>query len=106
MLKKAIMLAAASMLVMAPAAFADSHDNDGINILNDNNISVLPIQLCGNEIAVIAIPIDLLSPNSSNCVNAPITEDSFNTVDVDGAGHHGHHDHHHHDHHHDYHAGY
>ncbi|MER2093066.1 hypothetical protein [Saccharopolyspora rectivirgula] len=76
MLKKAAVVAgtAAGLMAVAPLAHADSVDNDGINILNDNNISVLPVQACGNNIAVLGIVLPLLSPQDVNCVNAPIVD--------------------------------
>ncbi|ASO22420.1 hypothetical protein FHR81_004223 [Actinoalloteichus hoggarensis] len=78
------------------AAFADSIDNDGVNAINDNNISAVPVQLCGNNVAaVIGVIIPLLSPQINDCTNAPITDDIGNTtVIVDDHGkkhHHGHH---------------
>ncbi|WP_019853128.1 hypothetical protein [Actinopolyspora mortivallis] len=77
MLKKAtatVGVAAAGMLAMAPMASADSKDNDGINILNDNNLSVLPVQLCNNDVAVLGAVVELLSPEKAKCVNAPIVD--------------------------------
>ncbi|TDD86453.1 hypothetical protein E1202_18825 [Saccharopolyspora karakumensis] len=55
-------------------AFADSSDNDGVNLLNDNNVSAVPIQLCGNNAAVLGVTAPIASPQDSACVNAPITE--------------------------------
>lgn len=55
-------------------AFADSADNDGVNLLNDNNASVLPVQACGNNVAVLGLTAPIASPQSSSCVNAPVTE--------------------------------
>ncbi|QIZ34129.1 hypothetical protein [Saccharopolyspora sp. ASAGF58] len=66
--------AAAAMLAVGSPAFADSYGNDGINVLNDNNTSVLPIQLCGNNIGVLAIVAPIASPQINNCVNAPILD--------------------------------
>ncbi|NYH80197.1 hypothetical protein FHR84_003546 [Actinopolyspora biskrensis] len=77
MLKKATAaagIAAAGMMAMAPMASADTKDNDGINILNDNNISAVPIQLCGNDIAVLGAVVPILSPEKSECVNAPVVD--------------------------------
>ncbi|GAA0513325.1 hypothetical protein GCM10011581_04000 [Saccharopolyspora subtropica] len=76
MLKKAGIVAgaAAGLLAVAPAAYADSADNDGINILNDNNISAVPVQLCGNNVAVLGAVVPLLSPQLNDCVNAPIAD--------------------------------
>ncbi|MGP4018154.1 hypothetical protein [Saccharopolyspora sp. 5N708] len=67
--------AAAAMMAIGSPAFADSWDNDGINLLNDNNVSVLPVQLCGNNIGVLAVVVPIASPQLSHCVNAPIFDD-------------------------------
>ncbi|GAA4612676.1 hypothetical protein [Saccharopolyspora hordei] len=76
MLKKAAIVAgtAAGLLALAPVAYADSADNDGINILNDNNISVLPVQACGNNVGVLGAVVSLLSTQHSSCVNAPVVD--------------------------------
>ncbi|MEU6268966.1 hypothetical protein [Saccharopolyspora shandongensis] len=76
MLKKAAIVAgaAAGLLALAPVAYADSADNDGINILNDNNLSVLPVQACGNNVAVLGAVVPIVSPQINNCVNAPIAD--------------------------------
>ncbi|MEB3366076.1 hypothetical protein [Saccharopolyspora mangrovi] len=76
MLKKAVIVAgaAAGLLALAPLANADSSDNDGINVLNDNNVSAVPIQLCGNNVAALGATVPIASPNSSQCVNAPIVD--------------------------------
>ncbi|GAA0513332.1 hypothetical protein GCM10011581_04010 [Saccharopolyspora subtropica] len=76
MLKKAAIVAgaAAGLLAVAPVANADSADNDGINILNDNNISAVPVELCGNNVAVLGAVVPLLSPQLSGCVNAPVVD--------------------------------
>lgn len=60
------------MLAIGSPAFADSADNDGVNLLNDNNASVLPVQLCGNDVAVLGAVADVASPENTECVNAPI----------------------------------
>ncbi|WP_190818603.1 hypothetical protein [Saccharopolyspora pogona] len=76
MLKKAAIVAgaAAGLLALAPVANADSADNDGINIANDNNISVLPVQACGNNVAVAGAVVPIVSPQLNNCINAPIVD--------------------------------
>ncbi|MER7015644.1 hypothetical protein ABT324_29770 [Saccharopolyspora sp. NPDC000359] len=76
MLKKAAIVAgaAAGLLALAPVANADSADNDGINILNDNNLSVLPVQACGNNVAVLGAVVPILSPQLNHCVNAPVID--------------------------------
>ncbi|KAA5836047.1 hypothetical protein ABT337_23295 [Saccharopolyspora hirsuta] len=67
-------VAGAGLLAGGIPAFADSADNDGINAGNDNNLSVAPIQLCGNNIAVIGAVVSILSPQGNQCVNAPIAD--------------------------------
>lgn len=62
------------MLAIGSPAFADSADNDGVNLLNDNNASVLPVQLCGNDVAVLGAVADVASPENTECVNAPIDD--------------------------------
>jgi hypothetical protein len=76
MLKKAAIVvgATAGLLALAPVANADSADNDGINIANDNNLSLLPIQACGNNIAVVGATVPVLSPQFNKCVNAPLVD--------------------------------
>ncbi|MEU6268967.1 hypothetical protein [Saccharopolyspora shandongensis] len=76
MLKKAAIIAgaAAGLLALAPVANADSAENDGINVLNDNNVSALPIQACGNNVAVLGAVVPIVSPQINNCVNAPILD--------------------------------
>ncbi|GAA3365763.1 MULTISPECIES: hypothetical protein [Saccharopolyspora] len=76
MLKKAVVVAgaAAGLMALAPIANADSADNDGVNLLNDNNLSVLPVQACGNNVAVLGAVVPILSPQTSDCVNAPVVD--------------------------------
>ncbi len=63
------------MMTLGTAAFADTADNDGINAVDDNNISAVPIQACGNDIgAVVGVIAEVLSPESSQCVNAPVVD--------------------------------
>lgn len=63
------------MTLGSAAAFADSADNDGVNLLDGNNISAVPVQACGNDIgAVVGLVVPVLSPESSDCVNAPIAD--------------------------------
>ncbi|GAA2812242.1 hypothetical protein [Saccharopolyspora taberi] len=76
MLKKAAIVAgtAAGLMALAPMANADSADNDGVNVLNDNNVSAVPIQLCGNDVAVLGIIVELLNFENTECVNAPVVD--------------------------------
>ncbi|MCA1189951.1 MULTISPECIES: hypothetical protein [unclassified Saccharopolyspora] len=76
MLKKAVVVAgaAAGLMALAPIANADSADNDGVNLLDDNNISAVPVQLCGNNVAVLGAVVPVLSPQTSQCVNAPVVD--------------------------------
>ncbi|NHD18779.1 hypothetical protein G9447_17045 [Actinopolyspora sp. BKK1] len=62
-------------MTLGTAAFADTADNDGINAVDDNNISAVPVQACGNDIgAVVGVIAEVLSPESSQCVNAPVVD--------------------------------
>ncbi|WP_207954674.1 hypothetical protein [Saccharopolyspora elongata] len=63
------------VLTLGTAAFADSADNDGINAVNDNNVSAVPVQACGNNVgAAIGVVVPILSPQANNCVNAPVVD--------------------------------
>ncbi|MGW1677816.1 hypothetical protein [Saccharopolyspora sp. NPDC002376] len=67
--------AALGVVTLGTAAFADSANNNGINAIDDNNISAVPVQLCGNNVgAVIGIVVPILSPQANNCVNAPVVD--------------------------------
>lgn len=66
--------AALGVVTLGTAAFADSAENDGINVLDDNNISAVPVQACGNNVPVIGAAVPLLSPQASKCVNAPVVD--------------------------------
>ncbi|APU17244.1 MULTISPECIES: hypothetical protein [Actinoalloteichus] len=69
-----------AMMLGAPA-FADTVDSDGVNAVNDNQISAVPIQACGNNVAaVIGVIVPVLSPQISDCTNAPQTDDLFNKL--------------------------
>ncbi|WP_016698833.1 hypothetical protein [Actinoalloteichus spitiensis] len=69
-------------LAFSAPAFADAAGNDGINAVNDNNISAVPIQACGNNIAaVIGVIVPLVSPQFSDCTNAPILD--HNKVEIE-----------------------
>lgn len=64
-----------SMLAMASPAFADSAGNEGVNALNDNNISAVPVQLCGNNVgALVGVVVPLASPQTNECTNAPVVD--------------------------------
>ncbi|GAB3285794.1 hypothetical protein [Parasphingorhabdus pacifica] len=69
-----VVAASAGLLMAGTPAIADSADNDGVNVGNDNNVSVLPVQACGNNVAVLGAVVPLLSPQSNECVNAPIVD--------------------------------
>ncbi|MEV4646919.1 hypothetical protein [Saccharopolyspora sp. NPDC049357] len=66
--------AATALMAVGGPAFADSSDNEGVNLLNDNNVSAVPIQACGNNVGVLGVAAPIASPQHSSCVNAPITE--------------------------------
>ncbi len=66
---------AAGMLAVASPAFADSADNEGVNLGNDNNISAVPVQACSNNVgAAIGAAVPVLSPQTAECVNAPVVD--------------------------------
>ncbi len=68
-------VAALSIVTLGSTAFADTADNDGVNLLDDNNISAVPVQACGNNVgALVGIVVPILSPQSSECVNAPVVD--------------------------------
>jgi hypothetical protein len=68
------------LLAAGAPAYADSAGNNGLNLLNGDNVSVLPTQLCLNGLAgVLSNVIDVgsgtvASPQTDNCVNAPIVD--------------------------------
>ncbi|MER6990540.1 hypothetical protein ABT337_12980 [Saccharopolyspora hirsuta] len=67
--------AALGVVTLGTAAFADSADNNGINLLDDNNISAVPVQACGNNVgAAIGVVVPVLSPQANNCLNAPVVD--------------------------------
>lgn len=68
-------VAALSIVTLGSTAFADTADNDGVNLLDDNNVSAVPVQACGNNVgAAIGVVVPVLSPQSSDCVNAPVVD--------------------------------
>ncbi|MDA3628631.1 hypothetical protein [Saccharopolyspora oryzae] len=67
--------AALGVVTLGTAAFADSADNNGINAVDDNNISAVPVQACGNNVgAAIGVVVPILSPQANNCLNAPVVD--------------------------------
>lgn len=76
-----VAVSAASLALLAAPAFADSAGNNGLNLADDNNVSVLPVQICNSgPVNVLAVPVHLLSdsnsqsPQNVNCVDAPIVD--------------------------------
>jgi hypothetical protein len=65
---------AAGLVLAGSPAFADSADNDGVNIGNDNNIVIAPIQLCDASLLGGAVNLLIGSPQNNNCVNAPLVD--------------------------------
>ncbi|TDC96421.1 hypothetical protein E1161_01705 [Saccharopolyspora aridisoli] len=62
-------------MTLGGTAFADSADNDGVNLLNDNNISAVPVQACGNNVGgAVGVVVPVMSPQDSECVNAPVVD--------------------------------
>ncbi|WP_343231344.1 hypothetical protein [Saccharopolyspora ipomoeae] len=62
------------MVIGVMPASADTTDNDGINIGNDNNVSVAPVQLCGNNVGVLGLVAPIGSGQDVECTNAPIVD--------------------------------
>ncbi|WP_243792435.1 hypothetical protein [Saccharopolyspora gloriosae] len=68
-------IAALGMVSLGSTAFADTAGNEGVNLLDDNNISAVPVQACGNNVgAVIGVVVPVLSPQTSDCTNAPVID--------------------------------
>lgn len=65
---------AIGFMTLGATAFADSAENDGVGLLNDDNISAAPIQLCDNNVAVLGVVVDALSPSETSCTNAPVVD--------------------------------
>ncbi|MFB9567391.1 hypothetical protein [Saccharopolyspora hordei] len=66
---------ALGVVTLGTAAFADSADNNGINAVDDNNISAVPVQLCGDNVAaLVGAVVPALSPQVNTCVNAPVVD--------------------------------
>lgn len=69
--------AAAGLFIMSPfgSAFADEESN-GINVGQDNNI-VVPVQACGDQIAVVGAIVPVLSSESASCTsNVAVVDES------------------------------
>jgi hypothetical protein len=69
------------LIATGAPAYADSTGNNGINVLNGTNVSVLPVQLCLNSLTGILSSVINVgggaatgSPQTNNCVNAPVVD--------------------------------
>jgi hypothetical protein len=67
------------LIATGAPAYADSTNNNGVNLLDGNNVSVLPIQLCPGSSGILSDIVKVgsgsaLSPQTTNCVNAPIID--------------------------------
>ncbi|GAB2744629.1 hypothetical protein GCM10027174_17940 [Salinifilum aidingensis] len=66
---------ALGVMAFGATAFADSADNDGVGLLNDDNISAVPVNLCNNNVAAaIGVTAPILSPQTASCTNAPVVD--------------------------------
>jgi hypothetical protein len=65
---------AIGMATLGATAFADSADNDGVNTANDNNTITAPVQTCAITVTGAGVVLPILSPNTNNCVNAPLVD--------------------------------
>lgn len=66
--------AAGLLATGVPAFAADTANNNGVNIGNGNNVSVLPIQACGDNVAVLGAVVPVLSPTNTACDNASVAD--------------------------------
>ncbi|WP_067964513.1 hypothetical protein [Nocardiopsis trehalosi] len=74
--------AALSAMFMGAPAYADGA-NSGDQQFNQN-LQVVPIVLCNTEVNVIAVPIDILSPNTTgDCGNGDSSVNVKKTKDVE-----------------------
>lgn len=69
------------LMVAGAPAYADSAGDNGINLLNGNNVSVAPTQLCnqgsidvGSGIVHLGSDDSSSSPHGTDCVNAPVID--------------------------------
>lgn len=67
-------VASAGLLATGAPAHADRVGNDGLNIGDDNNLSLLPVQACGDDIAILGLILPVASPEYTECANAAITD--------------------------------
>jgi hypothetical protein len=70
---------AAGLMSLGAPAFADSTGNNGLNLLDDNNISVLPVQACPGKLTILGELVPALnttsnSPSSATCTQTPIQD--------------------------------
>ncbi len=64
-----------ALLAFVPTAFGDSANDNGVNGGNGNNASVIPVQLCNDNVAAaVGVIVPLLSPTSAQCTNAPVVD--------------------------------
>lgn len=64
-----------ALLAFVPTAFGDSANDNGVNGGNGNNASVIPVQLCNDNVAAaLGAVVPLLSPASAQCTNAPVVD--------------------------------
>ena len=70
-----VLAASAGLLATSAPAFADSADNNGANVGDGNNLSVLPIQACNDNVgAAIGVVVPIASPQTGDCTNAPVVD--------------------------------
>jgi hypothetical protein len=66
------------LLAAGSPALADSAGNDGVNVGNDNNIVIAPVQVCGDGLVGGVTNVVLGSPQRNECVNAPLVDHPSN----------------------------
>lgn len=65
-------VAGAGLLASGVPAMADTGDDDGVNVGNDNNVQLLPVQLC--DVNVVGKLVQQDSPEKVKCGNAPLVD--------------------------------
>lgn len=64
--------AGAGLLASGVPAMADTGDDDGVNLGNDNNVQLLPVQAC--DVNVVGKLVNQGSPEEVQCGNAPLVD--------------------------------
>lgn len=66
-------------MALVPVAHVDSSDDDGVNVLNGNNVSVLPVEVCDGNVLGKLVNQD--SSSEIHCENAPLADHPTGAVE-------------------------